>query len=104
MDRAPDSKSGCWGFKSLLACHIYLMRCRQSAFSGFGVMDKLKHAFEKVTQFLKDAKGELKKVTWPQPRQAAASTAVVVIVVVVVSLFLGIVDFGVAKLIRFVLG
>jgi|APCry1669188910_1035180.scaffolds.fasta_scaffold17590_1 hypothetical protein len=22
MDRAPDSKSGCWGFKSLLACHF----------------------------------------------------------------------------------
>ena len=20
-DRAPDSKSGCWGFESLLACH-----------------------------------------------------------------------------------
>jgi hypothetical protein len=24
MDRAPDSKSGCWGFKSLLACHFFL--------------------------------------------------------------------------------
>ena len=22
MARAPDSKSGCWGFKSLLACHL----------------------------------------------------------------------------------
>ncbi len=22
MDRAPDSKSGCWGFKSLLACQF----------------------------------------------------------------------------------
>jgi hypothetical protein len=21
--RAPDSKSGCWGFESLLACHFY---------------------------------------------------------------------------------
>ena len=24
MDRAPDSKSGCWGFESLLACHFLL--------------------------------------------------------------------------------
>ena len=24
MDRAPDSKSGCWGFKSLLACQFYI--------------------------------------------------------------------------------
>ncbi len=22
MDRAPDSKSGCWGFESLLACQF----------------------------------------------------------------------------------
>jgi preprotein translocase subunit SecE len=103
MDRAPDSKSGCWGFKSLLACHLLNALLAKYLYQ-VDVMDKLKDVFQKVTQFLKDAKGELKKVTWPQPRQAAASTAVVVIVVVVVSLFLGIVDFGVAKLIRFVLG
>src|SRR4030066_2427886 len=26
MARAPDSKSGCWGFKSLLACHLFLLK------------------------------------------------------------------------------
>jgi preprotein translocase subunit SecE len=72
--------------------------------SGFGVMDKLKQLFEKIIRFLKEAKVELKKVTWPSPKQTLASTSVVIIVVIVVSAFLGIVDFGLAKVIRLVLG
>jgi len=67
-------------------------------------MDKVKDIFEKIVHFLKETKMELKKVTWPSSKQTIASTSVVLIVVVVVSLFLGIVDFGVAKLIRLVLG
>jgi preprotein translocase subunit SecE len=67
-------------------------------------MDKIKLIKEKVIRFLKEAKGELKKVTWPTPKQALASTSVVIIVVIIVSIFLGIVDFGLAKVIRLVLG
>jgi len=67
-------------------------------------MDKVKQTFERIVQFLKEAKVELKKVTWPTPKQTLASTSVVIIVVIVVSIFLGIVDFGLAKVIRLVLG
>ncbi|MEI8172028.1 MAG: preprotein translocase subunit SecE [Deltaproteobacteria bacterium] len=67
-------------------------------------MDKVKQIFRKVVQFLKEAKVELKKVTWPTPKQTLASTSVVIIVVIIVSAFLGIVDFGLAKVIRLVLG
>ncbi|HYA12885.1 MAG TPA: preprotein translocase subunit SecE [Syntrophales bacterium] len=67
-------------------------------------MDKIKLITEKVMRFLKEAKGELKKVTWPTPKQTLASTSVVIIVVIIVSIFLGIVDFGLAKVIRLVLG
>ena len=67
-------------------------------------MDKIKVLFEKVKIFLKEAKVELKKVTWPTPKQTLASTSVVIIVVVIVSLFLGIVDFGISKIIRLTLG
>jgi preprotein translocase subunit SecE len=73
-------------------------------FIGFGVMDKVKQTFEKSVQFLKEAKIELKKVTWPTPKQTLASTSVVIIVVILVSIFLGIVDFGLAKVIRLILG
>jgi preprotein translocase subunit SecE len=44
------------------------------------------------------------KVTWPTPKQTLASTSVVIVVVVIVSLFLGIIDFGLSKLIRLALG
>ena len=67
-------------------------------------MDKLKIIAEKIVRFLKEAKIELKKVTWPTPRQTLASTSVVIIVVIIVSIFLGIVDFGLSKAIRLVLG
>jgi len=67
-------------------------------------MDKIRVLFEKVKIFLKEAKVELKKVTWPTPKQTLASTSVVIIVVVIVSIFLGIVDFGISKIIRLTLG
>ncbi len=67
-------------------------------------MDKIKLIFAKVKQFLKEAKIELKKVTWPTPKQTLASTSVVIIVVVIISVFLGIVDFGLSKIIRLALG
>jgi preprotein translocase subunit SecE len=67
-------------------------------------MDKIKLIFEKVKQFLNEAKIELKKVAWPTPKQTLASTSVVIIVVVIISVFLGVVDFGLSKIIRLALG
>jgi len=67
-------------------------------------MDKLKAILAQVKQFLKEARVELKKVTWPTPKQTLASTSVVILVSAVVSLFLGLVDFGLTKIIKLVLG
>ena len=68
------------------------------------LMIRIKGYADKVNQFLKGAKAELKKVTWPTPKQALASTSVVIVVVILVSAFLGIVDFGLTKTIKLVLG
>ena len=68
------------------------------------IKEKVKATIENITQFIKDAKVELKKVTWPSPKQTMASTAVVIIIVFIVSIYLGIVDFVLAKLVKFVLG
>jgi preprotein translocase subunit SecE len=68
------------------------------------IIEKVKRALEKVKAFLLDAKGELKKVTWPTRKQTLASTMVVIIVVFVVSTFLGLVDFGLVKVIKLILG
>ena len=67
-------------------------------------MDKIKIVTEKIKQFLAGSKVELKKVTWPTPKQTLASTSVVIIVVIIVSTFLGIVDFGLTKIVKLVLG
>jgi preprotein translocase subunit SecE len=57
----------------------------------------------KTTQFLREVKIELKKVTWPSRKETLASTAVVIIIVIIISAFLGLVDLGLSNLIRFVL-
>lgn len=67
-------------------------------------MDKVKQILSKIRQFLEEAKAELKKVTWPTRKQTLASTAVVLVVVIVLSVFLGLVDFGLAKIIKVLLG
>jgi preprotein translocase subunit SecE len=43
-------------------------------------------------------------VTWPTPKQAIASSSVVIVITVIVSLVLGFVDFGLAKIVRMILG
>lgn len=66
--------------------------------------EKVKVTIQTITQFLKDAKMELKKVTWPTPKQTLASTTVVIILVFIVSLILGIIDFALAKAVKLILG
>ena len=67
-------------------------------------MDKIKAVISTSRQFLVEARTELSKVTWPTTKQAIASTSVVMVVVLVASLVLGIFDFGLAKMIRLILG
>ncbi|MEA3486150.1 MAG: preprotein translocase subunit SecE [Thermodesulfobacteriota bacterium] len=67
-------------------------------------MEKIKLMLSRVKRFLREAKVELKKVTWPTPKEALASTSVVIVVVIIVSIFLGVVDLGLTKIIRLVLG
>ncbi|OGP67143.1 MAG: preprotein translocase subunit SecE [Deltaproteobacteria bacterium RBG_16_44_11] len=67
-------------------------------------MEKIKEIFQKIIQFLNGAKVELKKVTWPDKKQTLASTAVVIIIVFIVAIYLGIVDYVLAKLVKWILG
>ncbi len=58
----------------------------------------------KAGQFLREAKMELKKVKWPTRKELLASTAVVIVLVLFCALFLGLVDFGLIKLIKNIVG
>ena len=59
---------------------------------------------DKSIQFLKEVRVELKKVVWPTRKDTIGSTSVVLVVVIIVSVFLGLVDLGLSRLIRIVLG
>jgi preprotein translocase subunit SecE len=56
-----------------------------------------------LVSLFRDLKGEIKKVNWPAPRQAANMTAVIVALSAALGLFLGAVDFGFQELFRLLL-
>ncbi|UCG14930.1 MAG: preprotein translocase subunit SecE [Deltaproteobacteria bacterium] len=56
-----------------------------------------------VTQFLREVKVELSKVTWPTRKDTIASTSVVLVIVILIAAFLGIVDLGLSRLMRILL-
>ncbi|GBE05319.1 MAG TPA: preprotein translocase subunit SecE [Nitrospirae bacterium] len=55
--------------------------------------------FNKIRAFLKEVKIELKKVSFPTRDEVIGSTKVVIITVLIISLFLGLVDLGLSKLV-----
>ena len=67
---------------------------KESVFRYFGV----------AGQFLREAKVELKKVKWPTRKELLASTAVVIVLVLVMAIFLGLIDFGLIKIIKNIVG
>jgi preprotein translocase subunit SecE len=62
-----------------------------------------KNFLDKSLQFLREVKVELKKVTWPSRKQTIGSTIVVIVLVMIISLFLGVIDIGLSKLVQLVL-
>jgi len=63
-----------------------------------------KQWWEKGAQFFREVKVELKKVTWPSRKETLASTSVVVALVLVAAVFLGLIDLGLSRIIRTVIG
>jgi preprotein translocase subunit SecE len=53
----------------------------------------------KIKEFFRDVKVEVKKVVFPTKDELIGSTWVVIITVIVISLFLGVVDLGLTKLV-----
>jgi preprotein translocase subunit SecE len=55
-----------------------------------------------VKQFMAEAWQELKKVTWPNRKETLGATGVVLFLVVIVAIYLGLVDFGLARLVKII--
>jgi len=58
---------------------------------------------QKIFRFLKEVRFELRRVTWPSRKETLAGTMVVLVIVLIAASFLGIVDVGLAKVIKTVL-
>jgi len=58
---------------------------------------------DKIVKYFKETKQELSKVAWPSKMELRDSTVVVVVLSIVLSLFIGIVDYGLSKASTFIL-
>ena len=58
---------------------------------------------KKIKEFFKEVKIEIKKVIFPTKDELIGSTWVVIVTVLVISLFLGVVDLGLSKLVGIIL-
>ena len=56
--------------------------------------------FDRIREYLKDTRGELRKTSWPTRQQATNLTLIVLAVTVAMALFLGALDFVFAALVR----
>ena len=66
-------------------------------------LPSLSQWFATVRDFVVEAWQELKKVTFPNRKETLGTTAVVLFLVVVISIFLGVVDFGLSRLVSVVM-
>ncbi|MFH1277061.1 MAG: preprotein translocase subunit SecE [Candidatus Eisenbacteria bacterium] len=57
---------------------------------------------QRLVRFLKEVWIELQKVAWPSWEELKGSTGVVVVAVILISIFIGIVDFGLSRIISVV--
>lgn len=60
--------------------------------------------FEKIGNFFREVKIEMRKVTWPTRDELKDSTKLVIIASVVVTVFIGVVDNILSLIIRYLLG
>lgn len=56
--------------------------------------------FEKIKQFFKEVKIEIKKVSYPSRAELIGSLWVVIFTVFIVSIYLGVIDLGLSKLVK----
>jgi preprotein translocase subunit SecE len=59
---------------------------------------------ERIKAYLTDTRSELKKVTWPSRQELRESTQVVIVSTLIVTVFVGVVDQILSRIIKLVFG
>ena len=67
------------------------------------IKDSLTEAWAGTSRFLREVRGEIRKVTWPQKKEIIGSTVVVIVSVGIMAIFLGLVDLVLQNLLTYVI-
>ncbi len=67
------------------------------------ITTSLTESWSATARFLREVRGEVRKVTWPQKKEVIGSTVVVIVSVGIMSIFLGLVDFVLQSLLAYVI-
>ena len=76
---------------------------KRKAVAKPSVKERTSGTIDTISQFLREVRIELSKVTWPTRKDTIASTSVVLVIVILIAAFLGIVDLGLSRLMRILL-
>ena len=80
---------------------VVKMRPGKVKVSWFSKIPPVKSYVTSVTQFLSEVISELKKVVWPNRKETLGTTGVVLILVLIISTSLGMVDYLLSLLVRY---
>jgi len=58
----------------------------------------------RITRYLKEVRGEIRKVTWPPRAEVVRLSAIVVATLLVASVFMALVDYAFSWLMRLIIG
>jgi len=72
--------------------------------SWFRKVTPIKSYAQSARQFLAEVVSELRKVTWPSRKETLGATGVVLILVIILAAYLGLVDYILSHLVRYLIG
>jgi preprotein translocase subunit SecE len=82
---------------------VVKMRPGKAKVSWFSKLPPVKSYVTSTTQFLSEVVSELKKVVWPNRKETLGTTGVVLILVIIISTYLGMVDYLLSHLVRYLI-
>ncbi len=65
--------------------------------------DESTNPVKNATSYLSEVRGEVDKIVWPQQDEAIAGTVGVLVIVAVIATVLGLVDFGLSRVMQVIL-
>ena len=66
--------------------------------------EKSQSMIDRSRAYVSEVQGEFNKITWPPQAELINGTVAVVVIVVLIATFLGVVDFGLSRVMQMVLG